>query len=124
VKVSPEHIAEMKDLMTVLPRPELAMSRKNDLLMMKFDDPALHERYLTAPDKLWIEVQAGRRDGRWRLAQAQAALALSVLMYMPIRLRNLTALAFDEHLFVRPEGTSTLLLSAEETKTGHKLEFD
>ncbi|UVK38851.1 tyrosine-type recombinase/integrase [Mesorhizobium sp. AR10] len=124
VKVAPDHLEKMKGLIKVLPRPEFEMSRKNKLLVMKFNDPVLYERYLTAPDKIWHEIQSGCKRGRLRLAEAQAALALSVLMYMPIRLGNLTSLAFDEHMFLRQDGTSTLLITAAETKTKEDVEFD
>ncbi|MER8601015.1 tyrosine-type recombinase/integrase [Mesorhizobium sp. M1339] len=124
VKIAPDHLAKMKELIKVLPRPEFEMSRKNKLLVLKFNDPVLYERYLTAPDKIWHEIQRGCKRGRLRLAEAQAALALSVLMYMPIRLGNLTSLAFDEHLFLRQDGTSTLLITAAETKTKEDVEFD
>jgi integrase len=60
------------------------------------------------------------------LAKVQAALAVAILSYMPIRLQNLAALAFDVHLFMR-EGArtiSTLELSAGEVKNRSELAFD
>lgn len=45
-------------------------------------------------------------------------------MFMPIRLQNLTALAFEKHLFLRPGGTSTLIVPKEEMKSGNGVEFD
>jgi hypothetical protein len=35
------------------------------------------------------------------LAKAQAALAIGILIYMPIRLQNLVTLEFERHLFIR-----------------------
>jgi integrase len=72
------------------------------------------------------EVKRDRRADRYVLAKAQAALALAILCYMPIRLRNLATLTFDVHLFMREgrRATSTLELSAGEVKNRRELAFD
>ncbi|MER9217147.1 site-specific integrase [Mesorhizobium sp. M0663] len=124
VKVDDETLAELKRLARKVPAPTFGMTRKNKLLVMRFDDPDLKKRFLTAPERMWLDVRNSQRRNRWRLAEAQAALGIEMLMFVPVRLKNLTALAFDQHLFLRDEGTSTLMLSADETKTGESLEFD
>ena len=60
------------------------------------------------------------------LVKAQAAIAIAVLCYMPIRLQNLAALAFDRHLFLRdaPGAISSLELSAGEVKNRREMAFD
>lgn len=124
VKVDDKTFVDLKSLAKRVPAPNLEMTRKNKLLVMRFDDPDLKKRFLTAPDRMWLDVRNSQRRNRWRLAEAQAALGIEMLMFVPVRLKNLTALAFDQHLFLRDEGTSTLMLSADETKTGESLEFD
>ena len=124
VKVDQDTLSELKRLAKKLPQAIFAMTRKNKLLVMQFDDPQLEGRFLSAPDRIWQDVQASQKQNRNSLAEAQAALGIEILMFVPVRLGNLTALAFEEHLFVREGGTSTLLLSAEETKTGTSVEFD
>ncbi|TIM25196.1 MAG: hypothetical protein E5Y61_25875 [Mesorhizobium sp.] len=124
VKVDDETLAALKDLARKVKAPVPGMTRKNKLLVMRFDDPDLKKRFLTAPDRMWLDVRNSQRRNRGRLAEAQAALGIEMLMFVPVRLKNLTALAFDQHLFLRDEGTSTLMLSADETKTGESLEFD
>ncbi|MER9482364.1 tyrosine-type recombinase/integrase [Mesorhizobium sp. M0494] len=124
VKVDEEILAELKRLARKVPAPTFGMTRKNKLLVMRFDDPDLKRRFLTAPARMWQDVQNSQRRNRWRLAEAQAALGIEILMSAPVRLKNLTALAFEEHLFLREGGISTLMLSADETKTGENLEFD
>ncbi|TIM13262.1 MAG: site-specific integrase [Mesorhizobium sp.] len=124
VNVNEEILAELKYLAKRVPALALKMTRKNKLLVMRFDDPDLQKRFLTAPERMWQDVQKSQRRKHWRLAEAQAALGIEILMFVPVRLKNLTALAFEEHLFLREAGTSTLMLSADETKTGENLEFD
>jgi integrase len=58
--------------------------------------------------------------------KAQAALAVGILCYMPIRPQNLWALKFDEHVFLH-EGrgaVSSLELPAHEVKNRTALAFD
>ncbi|WP_162252000.1 site-specific integrase [Mesorhizobium sp. Root552] len=124
VKVDPETLAELKRLKDKVPKVQFQMSRKNKLLITQFDQSTLKERLLSAPDRIWTDVQASTKKRRLRLAEAQAALAINILMYLPVRLGNLCALAFDEHLIVRESGTSTLTLSAEETKTGAGVDYE
>ncbi|MFZ2099258.1 MAG: site-specific integrase, partial [Oricola sp.] len=69
-------------------------------------------------------VQNGKKRGQYRLAEAQAGLAIQILTFMPLRIKNLTDLTFDEHIFLRPGGTSTLLIREEEAKSGKGVEFD
>lgn len=124
VKVDEEILAELKLWARKVPQPSFEMTCKNNRLVKKFDDPDLKRRFLTAPARMWQDVQNSKRRNRWRLAEAQGALGIEILMFVPVRLKNLTALAFDEHLFLREGGISTLMLSADETKTGENLEFD
>src|SRR5262249_59483305 len=60
------------------------------------------------------------------LAKAQAALALSILCYIPLRLQNLVPLTFDVHLFVRAEANaiSSLEIAAPEVKNKTDMAFD
>jgi integrase len=124
VKVDDATFAELKHLKNLLPRPSFEMTRKNKLLVMKFDQGVLRERLLAAPNRLWRDVQCSTKTGRLRLAEAQAALAINILIYLPVRLGNLASLTFDQHLFLNEDGASTLTLSAEETKTGAAVEYD
>lgn len=60
------------------------------------------------------------------LAKAQAALAIGLLTYMPVRPENLCELEFDKHLFVRSErgAISTLELDSPEVKNEREIGFD
>lgn len=64
--------------------------------------------------------------GTCTLAKAQAALAVAILSYMPLRLQNLSALTFGTHLFLcyNVRATSTLELAAGEVKNKTELAFD
>jgi hypothetical protein len=117
VKVDAQVFAELKRLVGKMPAPVMALTGKNKRALRQFDDPAVLRRLYALPERLWIEA---RRDepSRLTLAKAQAALAIGILCYMPLRLQNLAALEFDTHLFMRagPRAISTLELLAGEVK--------
>lgn len=124
VKVDEETLARLRELASRIPEPVFEMTEKNKLLVGKFDDPDLRARFLSAPDRIWEEVAASKKRSRWRLAEAQAALAIQILMFMPLRLHNLATLAFDRHLFLRPGGKSSLIVNKEDMKSGNGVQFD
>ena len=81
---------------------------------------------LNFPTSLWAEVKRDAAPNFSTLVKAQAALAVAILFYMPLRLQNLATLTFDVHLFLHeaPGATSSLELSAGEVKNRRELAFD
>ena len=126
VKVDAQVFAELKRLVGKMPAPVMALTDKNKRALRQFDDPAVLRRLYSLPERLWIEARREKKPNFRTLAKAQAALAIAILRYMPLRPQNLAALAFDTHLFMR-EGAraiSTLELPAHEVKNGMELAFD
>jgi integrase len=126
VKVDAQVFAELKRLVGKMPAPVMALTDKNKRALRQFDDPDVLRRLYSLPERLWIEARREKRPNFRTLAKAQAALAIAILSYMPLRPQNLATLEFDTHLFVR-EGAraiSTLELPAGEVKNGTELAFD
>ena len=76
---------------------------------------------------LWREVKRDQNPSFRTLAIAQAALAIGILIYIPLRSENLHELMFDKHIFLRDgkRATSTLEVGSEEVKNGETgLAFD
>jgi len=128
VKVGDTVLAKLKKLKKKQPKPELAMTAKNNRLVRQFDDPELVQRFLSVPELIWKEVEEKATSLRplssWDLASAQAAIGLAILMSMPIRRKNLTALSFDENILIRQPMQSTLFIPQADTKTFNNIEFD
>jgi hypothetical protein len=125
VKVDDGVFAELKRLAGKMPMPQSGLTDKNKGFLRQFDDPAVLQRLHALPDRLWAEVR--RQPPHFRtLAKAQAALALSILCYIPLRLQNLVPLTFDVHLFVRAEANaiSSLEIAAPEVKNKTDMAFD
>jgi integrase len=126
VKVDAQVFAELKRLVGKMPAPVMALTNKNKRALRQFDDPAVLRRLYSLPERLWIEARRDKKPNFRTLAKAQTALAVAILCYMPVRLQNLAALAFNTHLFMRggPRAISTLELPPHEVKNGRELAFD
>ena len=109
-----------------LPMPASEFTDKNRRTLRQFDDPAILQRLFNFPSRLWDEVKRDAKPNSQTLVKAQAALAVAILSYMPIRLQNLATLTFDVDLFLREgsRATSSLELSAGKVKNRIELAFD
>jgi integrase len=126
VKLDTVSLVELRRLAARLPRGPRDLTKKNRDTLRQFDDPAALQRLFSLSGQLWDEVKRAKKPNNHTLCKAQAALAVAILPYMPIRLWNLVSLTFDVHLFMR-EGAraiSTLEIPAEEVKNHRVLAFD
>ena len=94
VRVDAEVLAELKRLNSKMPAPLLGLTDKNKRSLRQFDDPAVLRRLYALPARLWAEAKRERKPNFRSLAKAQAALAVAILSYMPLRLQNLTSSYF------------------------------
>ena len=117
---------ELRRLASAVPSPLPGLTEKNKRTLRQFDDPAILRRLYDLPNRLWAEVKRESNPDRFTLVKAQAAIALAVLCYMPLRLQNVAGLTFEGHLFLR-EGRgaiSTLEVPAGEVKNGKVITFE
>ena len=126
VKVDVHQLTELKRLTTRVPMPASGLTDKNKRSLRQFDDPAARHRLQNLPARLWTEVKRDQKPNFRTLAKAQAALAIAILPYMPLRPQNLHALMFDVHVFLRDDvrATSSLEIPSEEVKNKIELAFD
>jgi integrase len=126
VKVDAVTLAELRRLAGKVPKRLPGLSEKNKRFLRQFDDPTALQRLFDLPRRLWDEVKRNRKPNHQILAKAQAALAVAILSYMPLRMQNLAALTFDIHLFMHDgsRAISTLELAAGEVKNRRELAFD
>jgi integrase len=126
VKVDAGVLTQLRRLAGRVPKPRSGLTDKNKRVLRQFEDPAVLKRLLRFPARLWAEVNRDVKPNFRTLVKAQAALAVAIPSYIPIRLQNLANLTFEKHLFMR-EGrgaTSSLELPAAEVKNGRDLAFD
>jgi integrase len=129
VRVEGDALAALKKAASKLPAPpQDDLTPKNRDFLRQFDDPQVLRRLRFLPEKLWKEIknETAIRPSFRTLAKAQAALAIGILPFMPIRSDNLWKLEFDKHIFLKsgPGAVSSLELSEEEVKNGIFIGFD
>jgi len=117
-------LKELRRLVGLMRVPATGLTPKNKATLRQFDDPAAVHLLFDLPANSGERVKRalGRALPCW--PRAQAALAVAILSYMPLRPKNLTDLTFDRHLFLRDKvrAVSTVELPAEEVKNGTALE--
>jgi integrase len=102
------------------------LTDKNRALLRKFDDPRLLEALISLPDHLWHTALRKLWSSKWAFVDLQTALALDILLHAPLRIENLGALKFEEHLHW-PCGRgkpALIVIRGDETKNEEPLEFE
>jgi integrase len=124
VKTPPETIAILKALRRKLGSLPSGLTEKNHALLRTFDDPRLLAALVQLPNRLW---HAARRAQSHRsFIDLQTALAIDILVHVPLRMGNLSAIKFDTHLHW-PQGSrkpALLTFGAQETKNSARLKFE
>ena len=123
--IDPQVLAELKRLASKVPKPVSGLTDKNKRALRQFDDPGVLGRLYSVSEALWAEAKRGKPN--WlMLAKAQAALAIKILSYHPVRLQNLAPLEFGKHVFIHAgaRAISTLEIPAHEVKNETDLAFD
>jgi integrase len=123
-KLPAETIAALKDLHKRLGALPPGLTEKNKALLRRLDDPRLMAALVQLPDRLW---HAARRAKSYRsLVDFQIALAIDILIHVPMRMQNLSVLNFEVHLHF-PQGRrkpALITLKREETKNKTELTFE
>jgi integrase len=126
VKAPADTVSALKALRRKLGTLRPGLTDKNKALLRKFDDPDLLHRLVGLPDKLWHRARRDLAKSRRPFVDLQSALAIDILIHVPLRMENLAALHFDQHLHW-PQGRgkpALLVFEADETKNDVPLEFE
>ena len=127
VKAPADTVANLKTLRGKLGTMPSGLTEKNQALLRVFDDPRLIAALVQLPDKLWHTARRGLSRSRRRpFIDLQSALAIDILVHVPLRLQNLASLRFDTHLHW-PQGRhkpALLTFGSDETKNDLALEFE
>jgi len=119
-------IIELKKLRIRLGQLPTGMTEKNKALLRTFDDPRLLAALMHLPDRLWRQARRGLGASRRPFIDLQTALAIDILIHVPLRMENLSVLAFGVHLHW-PQGRgkpALLVMRGDETKNSYPLEFE
>jgi hypothetical protein len=113
-----DELARLKDIAAKLPPVPFDLTAKNKNLLRQFESERLRAALLFLPEKLMAEVERDLEQ-RLRFVDAQVAVAIDILLVIPLRPRNLSCLHWQRH-FSEPDGSRGRLLlhiPAPETKS-------
>ncbi len=117
-----DEIAKLKRLRTNLPAVPFDLTSKNKALLMELESERLRAKLILLPDNLLDLVAENLKQDRLRFVEAQVAIAIAVLLVVPLRAQNLSNLQWGRH-FNEPDGPKGRLIlhiPKEETKTRKK----
>ena len=95
------------------------LTPKNKALLRQLESDRLRAKLYFLPEQLMGEVAKDLENGRVRFVEAQVAIAIDILLALPLRPQNLSSLSWRHH-FSEPNGPRSQLLihiAARETKT-------
>ena len=119
-------VGELKKLRAKLGSGPTGMTEKNKALLRRFDDPRLLSALMNLPDRLWRQARRRLGSSRRPFVDLQTALAIDILIHVPLRMENLSALTFGVHLhWTQGRGKPALIvMRGDETKNSYPLEFE
>jgi integrase len=126
VKVPADQLSNLKKMRGKLGSLRIGLTDKNKALLRRFDDPRLLDSLIQLPDRLWRTARRKCATSKRWFIDLQTALAIDILLHVPLRIENLATLKFDEHLHW-PQGRgkpALLVVRVEETKNETPLEFE
>jgi integrase len=126
VRVPNDALAALKATRHKLGALPIGLTDKNKDLLRHFNDKGLLRRLVNLPDRLWRHALGELKTSRREFIDLQNGLAIDILLVAPLRMKNLTALNFDEHIYW-PEGQgkpAIVVFKADETKNKVPLEFE
>jgi integrase len=125
VKVSEDQLAKLRAIKRALGPEASGLTEKNRALIRKFENSALLEALKALPVRLHEQARTLRLSPGRRLQKMQTALAIQILLRVPVRMQNLGALELNRSLQwpAGRKGEVLMVLRRDETKNELPLEY-
>ena len=104
--------------------PQRGMTRKNRDRLRVLQDETTMRRLLLLPEQLFNTPPAGKANAYTKALAREDALAIAILLYCPIRIKNLAGIHLEQNLHRPGDGRVFLVLTEEEVKNERSMEFD
>ncbi len=126
VEVPADQLAVLKELHGKLGNRKFGLTEKNRTVLRRLKDPRLQSELLHLPDTLWRIATRNLPKSKLHFVELQNALAIDILLHAPLRIENLAALKYDEHLHW-PQGRgkpALIVFTEDETKNAVQIELE
>ena len=98
-----EQVTELKRLASNLPPVPFDLTEKNKALLRQLESERLRAKLLFLSEQLMAEIAKDLELGRVRFVEAQVAIAIDILLALPLRPQNLCSLNWQQN-FSEPDG--------------------
>lgn len=124
VKLTPEE-QESVDMLAqrVAMKPQHGLTEKNRARLRPLRDPATRRRLLTLPEQLFVQADQ-KNDFQSAALLRELAVAVGILLYCPIRVKNLASIHLERNLQRPGGGRSFLVFTGPEVKNRHPIELE
>lgn len=124
VKLSPEEQKHVDMLaQRVAMKPQHGLTEKNRARLRPLHDPATRRRLLTLPEQLFAQADQ-KNDFQSAALLRELAVAVGILLYCPIRVKNLASIHLERNLQLPGGGRSFLVFTGPEVKNRHPIELE
>jgi integrase len=115
-------VAELKRVAGNLPALPNDLTEKNKALLRQLESERVRAKLLFLPEQLMAEVGKDLENGRVRFVVAQVAIAIDIVLAVPLRPQNLSSLHWQDNFSEPngPRGQLVLHIPARYTKTKRK----
>lgn len=124
VKQGPDQLEKLQGFCKRLQQDQVGLSEKNRTRLRQFDDPHKLQLLLKLPEALAASTRSDGKPTERQALTVQTALAIELLLMIPMRRGNLTKLNIEQHLFRGPRGVVQLNIPGHEVKNGVPIEAD
>jgi integrase len=129
VKVDDGHLAGLKSICGSIKRrlkgqtPDTGPTRRSMERLRPFQDEANLAALITLPQQLVADLPNTGKPNRREALQVQTALAIELLLMLPMRIRNLAELDLERHIMrSRAGGAVCISIAGEEVKNDSDIE--
>jgi integrase len=118
-----DHLAELKKICRRIDQGRTKMTAKNQSRLRQFDDPANVHAFVTLPQRLSKQLSRAGTPTPAEALRVQTAVAIELLLMVPMRVGNLVALDIDRHIIrsVR-RGAVHLSIPGSQVKNGFDID--
>ncbi len=104
-------------------KPQHGLTEKNRARLRPLQDPATRRKLLTLPEQLFAQADQ-MKDGKDAALLRELAVAVGILLYCPIRVKNLASIHLERNLQRPGDGRSFLVFTGPEVKNKHPIELE
>ena len=127
VKVSDDQLTELKELCGRLNLEVDGLREKNRVRLLQLDDPNNLANLLQLPEVLVAKARKPKVKARKAALMVQAALAIEILLYAPMRIGNLASVNLERHvrsIRIKRDICTQIHIPGDEVKNSKALAYE